>query len=169
VECDQGGFLFRIRGHAAEEILRLLRRDQNRVASREQAAARKVLLANAPGEYTAEDILRLDVLQDSRCYFCGSEFVSLNGKKTFEIDHLRALTSGGSNWPNNLALVCKPCNTAKYKLSERRFWARLAIRIGIEVVAAQKARVAASMAEKRAIGNARKLAHRRADSKLEDG
>ena len=39
------------------------------------------------------------------CWMCGAEAT--------EIDHVKPLSAGGSNWPANLRPACHPCNRAK--------------------------------------------------------
>lgn len=31
----------------------------------------------------------------------------------FDVDHIRPLSRGGSNWPDNLACACASCNRSK--------------------------------------------------------
>jgi 5-methylcytosine-specific restriction endonuclease McrA len=62
---------------------------------------------DAPGRFTAEDLTTLFVKQDSRC-ICGKH---LPGDWT--IDHIVPISRGGTHWPNNIQLLCMPCNVAK--------------------------------------------------------
>lgn len=68
----------------------------------------RALKANAIGDFTSKDIDTLYKSQLGKCWWCAKK---LNG--VFEIDHRIALSRGGTNWPNNLCLVCKHCNTSK--------------------------------------------------------
>lgn len=111
---------------AAQERWRAFRRlyaqsntDKERARRREYYAANKQKYSayvhnrnarkrNAPGTHTPADINKIRKLQRDRCALCR---LPLNGKG--EIDHILSIKSGGSNWPRNLQLLCKPCNRSK--------------------------------------------------------
>lgn len=44
-----------------------------------------------------------------RCEECGLKLLA----RRWEIDHIIALTNGGTNDPKNLRLLCEPCHKAK--------------------------------------------------------
>lgn len=52
----------------------------------------------------AQLVARVD-LYANHCWMCGAEAT--------EIDHVKPLSAGGSNWPANLRPACHPCNRAK--------------------------------------------------------
>jgi 5-methylcytosine-specific restriction endonuclease McrA len=62
------------------------------------------------GSFTRDDIEIIFEKQDGQCaaHDCQCE---LDGG--FEIDHIEPLANGGSNWPENLQLLCMPCNRSK--------------------------------------------------------
>lgn len=68
-----------------------------------QAKKRKI-----NGFHSIHDLQILYEGQDGQCLWCG---VELNGK--YQVDHIEPLSRGGSNWPENLALTCAPCNQSK--------------------------------------------------------
>lgn len=79
---------------------------------------RRATKLGAEGHHTANDIKIMALSQKDRCAFCK---IRLRGK--WHIDHRVALSKGGSNWPNNLQLLCAPCNTSKNSKDEA-IWAR---------------------------------------------
>lgn len=74
---------------------------------RENYRARKL---GAEGHYTTEDIQCILLSQNGVCAapFCSND-VTENG----HVDHIKALSRGGSNWPNNLQVLCPLCNKSK--------------------------------------------------------
>lgn len=70
---------------------------------------RRASKVSAEGTHSAEDIVALRSRQRDKCVYCKSK---LNGKG--HVDHIIALSNGGSDWPNNLQLLCAPCNLAKH-------------------------------------------------------
>jgi 5-methylcytosine-specific restriction endonuclease McrA len=61
---------------------------------------------NAEGSFTAADIDRQRKAQKGKCYYCGK-------KCKLTVEHLVPLDRGGTNWPDNIVLACKPCNSGK--------------------------------------------------------
>jgi 5-methylcytosine-specific restriction endonuclease McrA len=76
--------------------------------TRAQNHKRRARLLGAEGHHTVDDIAKILKMQKGKCALCR---VSI--KKEYQIDHIVALTKGGSNWPRNLQLLCKPCNSKK--------------------------------------------------------
>ncbi len=64
---------------------------------------------NAEGRFTAGDLAKIRLSQDNLCTICK---VSLDTVK-IDIDHITPLSKGGSNWPDNIQLLCQSCNRRK--------------------------------------------------------
>lgn len=81
-------------------------------------ATRRARKAAAEGHHTAADIKAIRVRQDD---FCANPScaVPLHGRGS--LDHVVALANGGSNWPFNLQLLCKPCNSMKRSRDNETF------------------------------------------------
>ena len=71
---------------------------------------------NAPGSFTVNDVIHMRKRQNDNCHYC---YISLNNRGT--VDHRTPLIRGGTNWPNNLCLACKPCNSSKGAKTELEF------------------------------------------------
>lgn len=76
-----------------------------RVAEQKRTALKNA----APGEHTDEDIVAQYERQKGRCYWCG-KYVG----DDFEVDHVIALTRGGSNGSENIVIACPRCNQSKH-------------------------------------------------------
>ena len=64
---------------------------------------------NAPGQHTPQDVTRLFDLQRGMCPVCRQKLPD-----AYHVDHVVALSRGGSNDPDNLQLLCPPCNASKH-------------------------------------------------------
>ncbi|MFV0916102.1 HNH endonuclease [Ralstonia pseudosolanacearum] len=79
-------------------------KEKMRALSRSYKARKK----GAQGSHTGEDIKRLYVLQKGRCTCCRKRL-----EKGYHVDHIQALSKGGSNDWLNLQLLCPRCNIRK--------------------------------------------------------
>ncbi len=68
----------------------------------------KVRKRNAPGSHTGDDIVALLKAQSGKCAYCRVKL----GRK-YHVDHILALSKGGSNDRVNLQILCAPCNQSK--------------------------------------------------------
>lgn len=84
--------------------------DDNPEAARARSTRRRGRVRDAEGHHSGEDILSLFKTQRGRCaaLHCRTKL-----PKGYHIDHKTPLARGGSNWPDNLQLLCQPCNNSK--------------------------------------------------------
>lgn len=71
---------------------------------------RRSRMRGAEGTHTTSDIERILKSQRWRCAYCKS---SVRLRKNRHVDHIKALSVGGTNWANNLQVLCPPCNESK--------------------------------------------------------
>lgn len=69
---------------------------------------RAAMKASAQGKHSAQDIRDLFKAQGGKCVYCRT---SLAAK--YHVDHIIALSAGGSNDKANLQLLCVTCNLSK--------------------------------------------------------
>lgn len=70
--------------------------------------ARRSRILTAGGKFTRADVMDLMKRQHGKCAYCHKSL-----KKEFQIDHIIPVSKGGTNWPNNIQLVCPQCNAKK--------------------------------------------------------
>lgn len=85
------------------------RRKANPEKFREKVRARKAQRRGAEGAFAPEDVARIFKAQKGRCALCPTKL----GPGIKELDHIQPVVRGGSNWPRNLQLLCRPCNRQK--------------------------------------------------------
>lgn len=88
--------------------MKYLYRKVHPFTKRAREAKRRSEMYQASGRFTRRTIENLYVKQVGRCAICA---MLLFGQ--FEIDHIKPLSKGGSNEPNNLQLLCPKCNKVK--------------------------------------------------------
>ena len=69
---------------------------------------RRARMIAAPGVFTNEDIQKIFHRQRGRCFWCDEK----TGQK-FVVDHVIPVARGGANYPENLVVSCRSCNSRK--------------------------------------------------------
>lgn len=82
--------------------------EENREKKREQFRRYRAQKIVAVGFHTIADIQAMLFSQGGKCAGCKANAVS-----KLEVDHIVPLSRGGSEWPDNLQLLCRPCNASK--------------------------------------------------------
>lgn len=67
------------------------------------------LLKSAPGKYTKEDVAQLKQKFNYKCACCGRSESDVQ----LTVDHIIPLARGGTNYLDNLQILCKSCNSRK--------------------------------------------------------
>lgn len=75
-------------------------------------AVRRKREYEAEGHFTIDDLITLYENQNGVCAYCGKA-ISMKRSNDTHLDHIRPISRGGSNWPDNLAFTCRKCNTSK--------------------------------------------------------
>jgi 5-methylcytosine-specific restriction endonuclease McrA len=63
---------------------------------------------NAEGYFSVKDVKRIYEMQRCKCAGCGVKL------KKYHVDHIIPLALGGTNWANNLQILCVGCNLSKH-------------------------------------------------------
>lgn len=70
---------------------------------------RRARLRKAEGRHTAKDVRTILERQNWTCVYCPTSL-----KEKHHVDHIVAISRGGTNWPSNLQCLCGPCNLSKW-------------------------------------------------------
>lgn len=84
-------------------------RNENKELFLNHVRKRRARIAGAEGSHTANDIKNILKLQRNRCASC-----KIDVSSGYHIDHIFPISRGGSNSPDNLQILCEPCNKAKH-------------------------------------------------------
>ena len=77
--------------------------DLRRVSNHRMRAQRD----KSEGVHTKADIINLKAKQKNTCACCRKKLTA------YHIDHIKPLSKGGSDWPENIQLLCPRCNQRK--------------------------------------------------------
>ena len=70
----------------------------------------------AEGKTTMAEYEVIWIKQSGLCVYCGADL-----EVSCEIDHIQPISRGGSNWPDNIQLVCFRCNRRKHTKTDAEF------------------------------------------------
>lgn len=83
-------------------------RNRNKERYSQHMRAAKAKRRAAEGSFTRKDIILLFEKQNSLCSVCKTDI-----SNKYHVDHIIPLAKGGTNWSDNLQLLCRPCNQSK--------------------------------------------------------
>ncbi len=96
-------------GTFVSKALPRLTDEERRIVNVVMAANRRARVRNNGGRFTKDDVIAMTVAQDGMCLLCCEPL----GDGQLHVDHWTPLIRGGSNGPDNLALLHEKCNLAK--------------------------------------------------------
>lgn len=108
----------RERGRISSKKRRLLKPDEMRATQRRADAKRRAAKLGCVDHYTVADVDRILMLQGQRCPECCAD---ISDRSSRHIDHIMPLSKGGSNGPENIQILCKPCNLQKQAIDPYDF------------------------------------------------
>jgi 5-methylcytosine-specific restriction endonuclease McrA len=73
------------------------------------------------GSHTLKELKLLFDKQEGRCHYCSSLLYS-SFDNEIHVDHKTPLIRGGSNYIENIAIACAPCNRRKHTKTEEEFF-----------------------------------------------
>jgi 5-methylcytosine-specific restriction endonuclease McrA len=92
-------------------------REKNTEKVKENSRRRRAKKKGADGHYTVADCRRIYAEQEGICLGCKKPFPF----EQMTADHIVALANGGSDWPSNIQMLCRPCNSSKGTKDDETF------------------------------------------------
>lgn len=96
----------------------------NPEAVRARNHKRRAKVRNAEGYFSKSDIENIQISQGHKCAFCGCGTL-----KSFHVDHKLPISRGGTNWPDNIQILCAPCNLKKGAKTNEEFLSSINISV----------------------------------------
>lgn len=97
---------------------------KNPEANRKYAHIRKCRIKKTGGKYTLKEIRNLMNEQGCLCVYC-----KINISQKYHVDHIMPISLGGSNWIENIQLLCVDCNQSKHnkhpEIFRKEFYAKI--------------------------------------------
>ena len=124
-------------GHPAWELdVPLL--ELHHAIKQKEKSWRRQRLASAEGRHTSEELSEIAAIQENRCLYRNVEFSDQN-KPTK--DHLLTLADGGTNWPLNIVLACRRCNSRRCDIPFRTYCTLLSQKQNVRILGRLKRRL----------------------------
>ncbi len=84
-------------------------RAENPIAAKRLSSKSRRDRNSVEGRHSKSDVDKILIYQKGRCAACAEKL-----REEFEVDHIIPLSKGGTDWPKNIQILCRPCNRAKY-------------------------------------------------------
>lgn len=107
---------YRLKNHESDLLRKSEYHKANPEKQKERSNRRRVRKIGAIGFHTISDIKQLAILQKNKCAICKT---SITNK--YHVDHIVALSIGGSNDKYNIQLLCPTCNLKKHNKHNIKF------------------------------------------------
>ncbi|HQU83931.1 MAG TPA: HNH endonuclease signature motif containing protein [Pyrinomonadaceae bacterium] len=85
--------------------------------NRKHKHTRRARENNAEGSFTADDVSKIYHSQKGCCKYCLVEVGN-----DYHLDHIIPISRGGTNYPENLQILCETCNLRKAKKTPEEFF-----------------------------------------------
>jgi len=97
---------------------------ENPLSKRISEAKRRAQKNKSIENYDNDDVELLYIIQRGKCVYCQKDLTD-----NFEVDHMRPLSRGGSNGPDNIQLLCQKCNRSKWTDTHEEYLVKLGMEI----------------------------------------
>ena len=113
VECHSANLRGKKRKNNPEvrkrAVAKYLSKAENRAKHRIACSRRKLREAGTEGSHTAEQMLNKLNVQCGECLYCRKDITG-----SYTVDHIIPISKGGTDWIENIQLLCKSCNSRKH-------------------------------------------------------